>query len=200
MSIALDRKGIVDDIIRVAFPGENGKRVSASVASSVRFSNTQWDEGNRTSYVLVSLETLQTVPIPEQPYIGHSPMHEKNVELPVGVVCVAHNQYGTRDSFTIYTRPENVFPALEAPVELSRDEMIVLVATRSRKSSYGGVSNYRFHEAHDSTGITLVRWDAAKAKLIAEGYLNKAGAITTKGRNAAGTKDLYALREQTAIA
>lgn len=190
----LDRKGFVDDLIRAAFPGENGRRVTAVVATSVTFSNTQWDEGNKTDYRLVNLEDLQTVPIPEQPYTQRSAMHEKPVELPPGVVCVAHNYYGTRDSFTIYTRLENVFPALEAPEELSKDEMIVLVATRSRKASYGGVSNYRFSEATRETGITLERWNTAKQSMIDKGYLNKAGAITTKGRNAAGTKDLYYLK------
>ena len=33
---------------------------------------------------------------------------------------------------------------------------------------------------------TRDEWDLAKAQLIAHGYLNKAGAITTKGRNARG--------------
>lgn len=190
----LDRKGFVDDLIRAAFPGENGRRVKAVVAERVTFSGTQWDEGNKTDYRLVNLADLQTVPIPEQPYTQRSALHETPVELPPGVVCVTHNYYRGSDSFTIYTRPENVFPALEAPEELSKDEMIVLVATRSLKSSYGGVSNYRFTEASRIARITLERWNTAKQSMIAKGYLNKAGAITTKGRNAAGSKDLYYIK------
>ena len=57
-------------------------------------------------------------------------------------------------------------------------------ATCSLKSSYGGVSNYRFHEARRYTGITAERYEAAKASLIARKLLNKAGAVTVEGQNA----------------
>ena len=40
-------------------------------------------------------------------------------------------------------------------------------------------------------------WDATKAALIARKLLNAAGAITTEGRNAIGSIDLYRLRKET---
>jgi hypothetical protein len=73
--------------------------------------------------------------------------------------------------------------ALAEP-ELDRDKKIVLLYTRSRKSSYGGVSDYRFKEANSEAKITKEQWEDAKAWLIKNMYLNSAGAITVKGKNA----------------
>jgi hypothetical protein len=64
------------------------------------------------------------------------------------------------------------------------------MATAGLKSSYGGIPNLRYYESHRRTGITQERWDNAKAACIAAGLLNKAGAITVKGRNAISDKPL----------
>jgi hypothetical protein len=85
---------------------------------------------------------------------------------------------------------------LPAPTELTEDEEIVLVATRSLKASYGGVSNYRLSEARRYTGIDLHRWETAKAMLIAKKLLNKAGAITVEGRNACPNHDLFHIQQR----
>jgi len=85
---------------------------------------------------------------------------------------------------TIYVHPSNLAKLLPKPAELTRHERTVLGYTARLKSSYGGISNYRFHEAHERTGITLAEWDAAKQSIIGKKLLNKRGAITTQGRNA----------------
>jgi hypothetical protein len=84
--------------------------------------------------------------------------------------------------------------------ELTDDESIVLCATACLKASYGGVSNLRYREAHRITSITEERWDTAKAALIDRKLLNRAGAITSKGRNAIGDKRLDAFAPGKAVA
>jgi len=70
---------------------------------------------------------------------------------------------------------------------LSDHEKIVMIATRGLKSSYAGISNYRFHEANKDTGISSDQWDAAKQNLIGKKYINARGALTTLGKTHAGT-------------
>jgi len=106
------------------------------------------------------------------------------VKLPAGFVAVKHTIHCGKDlGLTFYVSPESSPMFVTAPVEdVTEDQKIVLAYTRSRKSSYAGIPDYRFHEAR-SKGITRDRWDAAKSECIARGWLNKAGAITNDGRN-----------------
>ncbi|KPL05710.1 hypothetical protein AMJ85_11125, partial [candidate division BRC1 bacterium SM23_51] len=60
---------------------------------------------------------------------------------------------------------------------------------------YAGISNYRFHEAHRQTGITLEQWERGKRALIAKKLLNRAGAATNDGRNVE-VADLYCLAKE----
>jgi hypothetical protein len=183
-TVYLERKDeTVDAIVRAAFPGYTGKKIEAVMTDRVRFSGTQWDEGNKNEYVVLTLADLKSATIPTAPFMRQSADHETDVEIPVGYVVVCHC-IGRYDHIVIYTRPENITKMLPAPVELTEDERIVLTATRSLKSSYAGIKEYRFHEARRRRGITRDRWDAAKASLIGKRFLNAAGAITTNGRNA----------------
>ena len=83
---------------------------------------------------------------------------------------------------------------LEGETELTREQRIVLIATRSYKSSYAGVGNYRYIEAARETGISLADWERSKAECQQMGYLDKRGAITVDGRNVVGQTQLYELR------
>lgn len=174
---------MVARLINATFPGFTGTRIQADVAQTVRFSGTNWDEGNKTDYAIVRLADLTTQGIAESPYFRDSPLHSTDFPIPDGFVVVAHEHCRGREYLRIITPGANITPLLEAPSDLTGDERIVLLATRSFKSSYAGISNYRFHEAQ-SKGITLDRWESAKSALIAKKLLNKAGAITTEGRNA----------------
>jgi hypothetical protein len=180
----------VDARIRAAFPGFTGQRVEAVVTDSVRFYGTNWDEGNRRDYVIVRLADKKTFRIEEAPFMERSELHERTYKLPPGFVVIVH-VIGRCEQIEIHTAAENVTPLLPAPIELTEDEQIVLVATRSLKPSYNGVSNYRFVEARRYTGIDLHRWETAKSTLIAKKLLNKAGAITVEGRNACPKHDLF---------
>jgi hypothetical protein len=108
------------------------------------------------------------------------------VNLPAGFVCVQHSIFCGKDTgVTIHVHPDNAPLLLPAPeAELTEDQKTLLLYTRCRKSSYAGISDYRFYDANHTKGIGRQNWDSAKAALIASGHLNKAGAITVKGKNA----------------
>jgi hypothetical protein len=185
----------VDELIRAAFPGLKCQSVEAIVTESVRFYGTNWDEGNRREYVIVRLADRKTFRIEEAPFMERSELHEKTYKLPPGFVVAVH-AIGRYEHIEIHTAADNVTRLLPAPVALTEDEEIVLVATRSLKPSYNGISNYRFVEARRYTGIDLHRWETAKSTLIARKLLNKAGAITVEGRNACPDHDLFHIQQR----
>jgi hypothetical protein len=169
--------------------------VEAIVTDRVHFYGTNWDEGNRRDYVIVRLADLKRHRIEEAPFMERSERHETTYQLPPGFVVVVH-VIGRYEHIEIHTAAANVTRLLPAPVTLTEDEEIVLVATRSLKASYGGVSNYRFSEARRYTDIDLHRWETAKSSLIAKKLLNRAGAITVEGRNACPSHDLFHIQQK----
>jgi hypothetical protein len=185
----------VDELIRAAFPGLTCQKVEAIVTDSVHFYGTNWDEGNRREYVIVRLADRKTFRIEEAPFREPSELHQKTYKLPPGFVVVVH-VISRHDHIEIHTAADNVTRLLPAPVKLTEDEEIVLVATRSLKPSYDGISNYRFHQARQYTGIDLHRYETAKSALIARKLLNKAGAITVEGRNACPNHDLFHIQQR----
>ena len=189
-TIALRRNdATVKQIINASFPSYKGQRMSAEIDDTVTFSGTMWDEGSRSTYCLIRLTDMARVTITQQAFQDpHSTYHNARHEIPQGVVAVCRNEFRCKESITIIARAENITPMLAAPVELSEDEMTVLVSTRSIKSAYLCILKSRFSEANRVTGITLARWETAKDALMDRKLLNKAGAITIEGRNAVGNK------------
>lgn len=182
----------VNQIINATFPGYNGRKVVANVTDTVTMHGTMWDSGNRRTYTLLRLADMATIPVPQESYGERSAGHHTAFPIPDGVVVVVLNESGIAgDGIEIHSPAANITPLLEAPADLTKDEEIVLMATAGLKSSYAGIKNYRFSEARSRTGITQDRWDAAKAALIDRKMLNKAGAITTDGKNAIGRKRLF---------
>lgn len=173
----------VSKIIAATFPG--CRKIQANLTNKVRFNNTLWSAGCRSQYKLLELATMKVIAIEEAPFLQQSKLHEMEHTIPPGYVCVQFNNSGMYTYIIIISPPENVSALLPAPVNLTDDEKIVLKYTKEYKSSYAGISNYRFYEARRTTGITWPRWGVAKENLIKEKFLNKRGAITTKGRNAA---------------
>ena len=169
-----------------AFPEYNGHRFQVQIAKSVDVRSC-WDGGSRSFFKFVRLDgSGDTFTVPQQSAYDPQIIGGDAVDLVPGLACVEHSIFCGRDTgITVYVHPDNAPRYLPAPVEVTDDEKTVLVFTSSLKSSYGGVSNYRYREAHRRTGITLERWDAAKVTLIGKGLLNKAGALTNEGRNLA---------------
>jgi hypothetical protein len=203
MYMAIDpNEKTVRQIISAAYPDYKGKKVSLHPTENPINVKSYWDGGTRSYFVFVRLDNmLASGEVPAQSMFDRQIIGAEAVKLPAGVVCVERHYYGNSESITIHCPAESVNGlALPAPVQVSRDEEIVLTATRSLKSSYAGIPNYRFHEARRDTGITLEQWETAKAGLISRGLLDKRGALTIAGRNAAGSKQLHEYRPVKALA
>jgi hypothetical protein len=188
----------VKHVIAKLFPEYKGRRdVYLMEVESVKLSGTYWDSGSRSSYAAFEPISEKVIALPrfDPPQFG-GPVNPPPVPLSDGqghYIVVAERHMGAFEYITLYVHPDNALKFLPAPVELSLAQRVVLIHTRSLKSSYAGISDYRFYEAHERTGITRQAWDAARADLIALGYLNKAGAITADGKNAVGDASVYSL-------
>lgn len=178
----------VDMIVKAAFPDYTGNKIQSEVVDTVSVYNTSWDEGNKRDYVIVQLSTMRAITISDCPY---GMIDNRTIKVEPGYIICVRVYSGVNTYVYLYCSANDITPSLEHKEELSKNEMIVLIATRSYKSSYAGISNYRFHQA--SGRITLENWESTKKSLIDNGYLNKAGAITIKGKNAVGFKSLYDL-------
>lgn len=175
-----------------------GKQFRAIVTDSVFIPADAglWSGGSRTTYRAVNIETGAARPVSDD---MSSPWSEsradRRVDLRDGLVVVSHVYFCGKDlGLTIYVNPSNAAALLPAPVEMAPLLRLVLKYTKERKSSYNGRDRFDMlcddlRYSADKMGLdfipTRAQWDAAKADLIGDGYLNRAGAITTKGKNAA---------------
>ena len=168
-------------IVKSAFPDYSG-RGDVSVDCSGRFDcvDRYWSEGCRNYYVIVRLaDGLPSAEIP-----GVNPLRDTadqfDCVIPAGYAVVCRKFRGCRQLMEISVSSENVAQFLPAPkAELTENQARCLQATKSFKSSYGGNPAYR----QQASGLSQSSWAEAKAQLIQLGLLNKAGAITTAGKN-----------------
>ena len=154
-----------------------------------------WSGGSRDHYRAIEFSTGRTVLLPGQSEAPWGQRQERKVELKPGFAVICHTIFCGKDlGLTFYVHPANAAAMLPAPqAELSPTERLVLIATRSFKSSYMGRDRYEMMRSKKCDYVmnppqlpTREAWDAAKASLIGKGLLNKAGAITVSGRNAIG--------------
>jgi len=108
------------------------------------------------------------------------PSEVPTVQIPAGCVIAQHTTFCGKDlGVTFYANAADIAPMLPAPTEELPDVLKkVLVITRSL------ISRARRDEAH-RMGISAADYDAAVAELKARGLLNKQGALTLDGKNAA---------------
>lgn len=169
-----------------------GKMFKALVCESMTIPITAglWDGGSRDKYYAIDFATGRQIELPGQmaaPW--DTSRRDREITLQPGFAVVEHSIFCGKDmGLTFYVHPENAAKLLPAPVELTPHEKIVLEATASLKSSYGGRDRYdmmRDQRDRDTGGFpSRHEWDVAKQSLISKGLLNKAGAITVAGRNA----------------
>ncbi len=172
-------------IVRATFPNYKGKKFRICQREQMQLYGTQWEGGSRNQYRVVRLDGLKVAVVPEHPFLRPSQLHDEPHPMQPGIVVVEHSHFCGKDAgITIHCHPEElkILPPPAAP--LADDERTVLEFTSSLKSTYGGVRNLRFVEAHRKTGITADRWETSKAALIGRKLLRKNGAITPDGRNA----------------
>lgn len=193
-------------LLRVTFPTAHAKDVAIRICPCGGMSLTSyWSGGQRNYHAVIKLATMEVWHVPENGS-GYSAVDHVfgpagfPLELPAPGFAVVTSTEGHYHAVTIAIHAENAAKLIPATPEISWAERVVLVATRRLKSSYAGINDYRFHEASHYTGITRQEWDAAKSSLINRKMLNAAGAITTDGRNSAGSKDLYSLKREASNA
>jgi hypothetical protein len=143
-----------------------------------RFSGRYWDGGSRNRYWVKDIATGQSVAIAGVNPLTHDPNEDMVTDLPPNT-CIVQLVEGNRERLYIYG---NLAPLLPAQEELSENEKIVLKATRTYKSSYAGIKNYRYDQVKHL--ITLSDWVATQQLLQEKGYLDKRNALTIKGKNA----------------
>lgn len=187
----------VKDIVNRAFPEYTGRDFVVKTFDGPMQLRSYWDEGSKDYWVIMNLANGKSKRIPENGSI-QNPKVYKISKLPPNFVVVNYFT-GRIKRVTVYVGQENLTKMLPAPNEVSWYEKVVLSATRSLKSSYAGIPDYRFYQANKDTGITKQEWDQAKQNLISKGMLNRAGAITNDGRNAIGHKNLWALKSEKPV-
>lgn len=176
----------VPELLRAAFPSFAGRKISVQTRTEVQPQHTYWDEGSRHSYSAVDIKTRRAVAGKQfsPPQFG-GPVKVNPIRMVPGVLVFELHQHRGTHYMHIYCHPQDAPKLLpEEGQTLTKEEKIVLEHTAGLKSSYGGEKNFRFKEARRRTGITLNEWEVAKAELMEKKLLNRAGAITTAGRNA----------------
>lgn len=188
--IHLDRKSAPEAVrlALAAFPDYRGNKFAINITDGPMQLDSYWDGGSRTSYRFIRLDNLESVAYPSNHPVFDPKMDRELKRIPDGVAVVAHSIFQGRDAgLTIYIHPDNANQEmLPAPDQLSWEEKIVLIATRGLKNSYAGETDVRFKTANREAGITKAEWETAKDNLIKRGLLNRAGSITTSGKNAVG--------------
>jgi len=176
--------------------GYSGRKFQACVTETltIRADAGLWSGGSRDVYSVIRLADGAAI---EAVAHGLAPWDAARGDVPVtlrpGFAVVCRSTFCGRDhGLTFYVHPSDAAALLPAPAaDLTAHETIVLHATCSFKASYNGRDRYDMaRQEHRYTSRAAVafptreEWDAAKASLIARGYLNKAGAVTVAGRNA----------------
>lgn len=165
--------------------GYNGKHLEAKAFSGPQQLSSYWSDGNRTYWYFFDLRTGQRVELPE---CGGHPCQPDAIsinEVPSGMALVEDYHNGRGYSYCIiHLNPNDITPMLPPADECPNKVRIVLHFTGAYKNSYMGRSNLRYHYYKDAGGkMTPAEWESAQAEGYRLGYLNKAGAITPKGRN-----------------
>lgn len=187
----------VKRIATAAYPNYTGRKFSIEVSNRPIDVCSSWEGGSKDYFVFLRLDNLKTWEMPQQSMYDAKVEGADRVSLVAGMVCVEHSIFCGKDmGITIYVHPDNAPRFIENKPEVSIEEKIVLVFTRSYKNTYGGQTNIRYREAVRNTGISLSKWVEAIATLQEKGMLNKAGSITNEGKNIIGdTNESVVARE-----
>jgi len=169
--------------------GYTGKTFRARVCEIVTIPAEAglWSGGSRETYQAIELATGRAVPASDD---MSSPFSDNRKECTIalrsGFAVVASVMFQGKDlGLTFYVHPDDATKLLPASTdELTDTEKKVLAVIRGLKSSYRA-------EQFNRLGIQGAELEAIKASLAKRDYLNKAGAITVKGRNASSGVNPY---------
>lgn len=169
--------------------GYRGKQLRAELVESVTIEAHEgnWNGGSRNVFYALDLATGRRASVTDTFSAPWSPDRKaQTIALKSGFAIVKEITFQGRDlGLTFFMLPSDAAPLLPPPAEeLTETELTVLAIIRGLKSGYRA-DEYR------RKGISEAEVEAIKAGLIRREYLNKAGAITTKGKNAAGDRRPY---------
>lgn len=184
--IHLDATPEVKAMVAKVFPEYTGRKFKLDNSGHPVDVRSYWDGGSRDNFAALNLETNKVLAVPQNgtPFDG-GPIAPNGVIVPPGFMIAEHTIFCGKDlGITFHVNAETSLKFLPTVPSITDDESNVLTATRSYKNTYGGETDIRFRECRRKTGITRERWDTAKASLTTAGLLNKAGALTTPGKNA----------------
>lgn len=172
-------------LVRLAYPecGSNNVTICPCDAESQHNCASYWSGGYRDYFTFVDLASMTCAQAPQQSMFDRQVEGLDKVKLPRGTIIVVQHFMGVRKSVSIYIRHDDMNPKflpLPKP-ELSAAEKKVLFYTRSLKNSYGGKSDIRRRESK----MSPEEWVKTQAGLMTMGLLDKRGALTINGRNAA---------------
>ena len=183
--IHLEPTSEVKAMAHTAFPSYKGRKFKLDNSGHAVNLTSHWDGGSRDQFVILQLGSGQTKAVPQNGTMFDR-VHVDDAVVPAGFVIVEHSVFCGKDlGITFHVDPESALAFLPLPTDLSDDERLVLAVTCALKASYDG-RKPRQDEARRK-GMSAETFDATKSALIAKKLLNKAGAITTAGRNAAGS-------------
>jgi hypothetical protein len=129
-----------------------GYKYKVLVCESVTIPATAglWNSGSRDSYQGVELATGKRYPLTMESEAPWGTRRDIEVQLDNGKAVVEHSIFCGKDmGLTFYIHPSNAIGLIPAKVELTPYERLVLVATRSLKSSYAGRDRYQMAQGED---------------------------------------------------
>jgi len=166
---------------KIGYSGRTFK-ISSRIPSRL---NSYWDGGSRDYYYFYQPATGKIMPVGSNHPAFEANQPRELKRLPDDLILIEHSIFCGKDAgLTFYVNPENLSNYLPRNNgELSLEEKLVLVATRSLKSSYNGIKNLRLYEINRYYRMSGETWEQIKSRLSGKGLLNKRGAITPEGRN-----------------
>ena len=169
--------------------GYSGKTFRAQVCESVTIpaQSGTWSGGSRDTYQAIELATGRAA-VASDNVSAPWDKERKDVTIALrsGFAVVKFTMFQGKDlGLTFFVHPDDAVKLLPA----SDDE--VTPTERKVLAIIGGIKSGYRADYYRRAGITDGELEAIKAELCKRGYLNKAGAITTKGRNARGNEQPY---------
>lgn len=154
----------------------------------------QWGGGTKSDWMILEGETAYDFGAEAAAYFPPTVV----IDITPNTLLVEHVIFCGKDlGVRLHVHPSRLPKLLPEPKIIERWELVVLLATREYKNTYGGRTNIRYTEAHEVTGISPVEWAEARQACIDKGWLTKQGAITPTGSNVTGTLSLRNLRKES---
>lgn len=172
---------IPNDILKTI--GYNGRKIQVVFTESVeiRLCDTMWSDGSRSTFYLGNLGTGEVVQITPTDKNIRISLEENGIVLEHVIFC------GKDLGIKVYAHVSNAPTSLGTTNELTKNQKIVLIATRAYKSFA------RFDEANRQTNITKNEYDNAINECIELGLLNANKSINNKGKNVIGSLNFWEL-------